>query len=174
MSDNDHLLDETRSACLCDVGAPEFIAATAVAADGAEHLVLVLRDAIGDADVVYDANCPAVEHESTGKLPGGWRERVWGDLARCGRPTASGQPCRRIVGTPGESCTQHRGLPKAAERPPRRRMPRAVCPYCGANVTVAPKRGTFTRHDIYHENQWGAGWEQCPMSGQSANSEAGS
>jgi hypothetical protein len=170
MSDNDHLLDSDRSACLCDVGLESYIAATAVAADGAEHLVLVLRDAIGDPAVVYDANCPAVEHESTGKLSGEWRERIWGELARCGRPTAAGQPCRRIVGTPGESCTQHRGQPKVAARPPRRRFPRAVCPVCGKNVAVAPKRGTFGPHGDYHgfDDQGYETWSLCPMSGQPA------
>jgi hypothetical protein len=168
MTDN-NLLDGDRSAHLWDVGLDGYLAATAVASDGTEHFVLVLLDGLGDDDVVYDSACRNACHEQLGKLSGGWRERVWGDLARCGRPTAAGQPCRRIVGAPGESCTQHSGLPKAAERPPRRRMPRAVCPYCGANVTVAPKQGTFARHQVVEGyNTDGETWSLCPMSGQPA------
>lgn len=168
-----NLLDQARSVCLCDVGLPNYLAATAVADDGSEHLLLALHDGINDHQVVYDHHCRNVAHEQPGRLPGGWRERVWGELARCGRPTASGQPCRRMVSTPGESCTQHRGLTDAPSGPPRRRYPRAVCTYCDQEVAVAPKRGTFTPHGIYQENLWGAGWEQCPMSGRPVNREAG-
>ena len=117
MTDYSNLLDTDRSVCLCDVGEVRYLAATTVSADGTEHFVLALRDAIDDGKTCYDATCRDVGHEQTGPLTGGWRERVWGDLARCGRPTASGQPCRRMVSTPGESCTQHRGQPKAPVRP---------------------------------------------------------
>lgn len=164
------LIDTDRSARLRDVGAPDFAAVVTVDAAGDEKFWLLSIAAFGRSDA--DCGNPDQPHEQIGRLPGEWRERVWGDLARCGRLTGAGQPCRHSVGTPGEPCTQHRGLPKAAERPPRRRMPRAVCPHCGKNVAVAPKRGTFTRHDIYHENQWGGGWEQCPMSGQPAEVES--
>jgi hypothetical protein len=172
MIDSD-LLDEDRSVSLEDVGAPDWIAATVVAPDEAEHLILAFGPDIGVGGALYDPLAREAPHEQVGRLGGGWRERIWGDLARCGRPTAAGQPCRRMVGAPGESCTQHRGLPKAAARPPRRRMPRAICPHCGANVTVAPKRRTFTPHYIFRESPEGDEWgERCPMSGQPAEAES--
>lgn len=170
MSDLSNLLDGTRSACLCDVGQPGYIAAVVIADDGTEHLALALRDGIGDDDMVYDRHCADVGHEQAGQLPGAWRERIWGALARCGRPTAAGQPCRRMVSTPGEPCRQHRGLPKASERPPRQRYPRAVCPHCGANVAVAPKRRTFTPHWMFIDAT-DIGWP-CPMSGKPAEVES--
>jgi hypothetical protein len=107
MTEN-NLLDETRSACLCDQGLPEYLAAVAVSPDGTEHLVLVERDSLGDDDVVYDSNCRNARHEGLGKLPREFRDAVWGDVLRCGRPTATGKPCRARVAEPGGVCGMHR------------------------------------------------------------------
>jgi hypothetical protein len=62
-------IDERRSACLCDVGAPDYAAVTAVDTDGTTHFVLARRDRIGDGQTTYDAACPDVVHEQTGDLP---------------------------------------------------------------------------------------------------------
>jgi hypothetical protein len=69
MSDDTHLVDPRRSADLDDVGQRAYYAATAVEADGAEHLVLVQRAGAGDPTIRYCSQCPDVEHEQTGPLP---------------------------------------------------------------------------------------------------------
>ena len=102
-------IDYERSTCLCDVGAPDYLAAIAVADDGTYHLVLVLYDGIDDDDVRYDARCRGVGHEKLGRLPRCVRERIGGNDLRCGRPTAAGRPCRHAVNEPGEACCFHRG-----------------------------------------------------------------
>jgi hypothetical protein len=69
VNENANFIDDARTACLCDVGRPDYIAATAVGADGTEQLVLAELAALGDDNVRYDANCAAVEHEHLGALP---------------------------------------------------------------------------------------------------------
>jgi hypothetical protein len=112
-----HIIDPDRTACLCDLGRPEYLAATAVAADGSEHLVLARCDALGDENVRYDPTCSAVRHEQTGPLPPGVQYRVRQvmgpgnddrDALRCGRPTKSGTRCRIPVHQPGDACVWHR------------------------------------------------------------------
>lgn len=108
MNDNtNHLLDEERSACLCDVGQADYIAATAVDANGSEHLVFVERSAMGDLAVRYDSTCRDVAHEQLGPLPAIWRHRAALAPLRCGRPTKAGRPCRALVADPGP-CSRHR------------------------------------------------------------------
>lgn len=108
MNDLSNWMDPVRSCCLCDVGADGFIAATAVGADGTEHLVLAARDSLGDETVVYNPDCPDVAHEGLGRLPRHIRERICGeDYLRCGRPRWDGQPCRQRVKEPGQSCSVH-------------------------------------------------------------------
>jgi len=116
-NDNANLIDDDRTRCLCDVGQPDYLAATAVAADGATHLLLAQVDAIGDETVRYDPTCSAVRHEQTGPLPPGVQYRVWQVLGnrhddrdgwRCGRPTKSGTRCRTPVHRPGDACAWHR------------------------------------------------------------------
>jgi len=111
MSDNGSIIDYDRTICLCcGAGNPDYLAATAIAADGTEHLVLAERDAIGDENIRYDPTCSTVRHEQTGPLPPGVRYRVWQVPAhRCGRPTkTTGRPCRIEVTRPGEPCGLHR------------------------------------------------------------------
>jgi hypothetical protein len=117
VNDNTNLIDDSRTRCLCDVGRDDYLAATAVAADGSEHLLLARCDALGDENVRYDPTCSAVRHEQTGPLPPGVQYRVWqvvgnrvhdGDGWRCGRPTQAGTSCRIRVHQPGDACTWHR------------------------------------------------------------------
>lgn len=110
MPDNASLIDNHRTACLCDVGQDDYVAATAIAADGTEHLVLAARAAIGDLDVVYDPTCSVVAHEQLGPLPLDVVKRiaVASRTHRCGRRTKSGTPCRTPVAHPGATCAWHR------------------------------------------------------------------
>jgi hypothetical protein len=120
VNDNANLIDDSRTRCLCDVGRDDYIAATAVAADGSEHLVLARCDALGDDSVRYDPTCTAVRHEQTGPLPPGVQYRVSQVMGscgsedrdgwRCGRRTQAGAPCRIRVHRPGDACTWHREL----------------------------------------------------------------
>jgi hypothetical protein len=110
MSHESHLIDHDRTACLCDVGQTDYLAATVVTADGSAHLILAQRDAIGDERVRFDATCSDVDHEQLGALPLETVRRITisGRMNRCGRPTKSGAPCRTPVARPGDSCTWHR------------------------------------------------------------------
>lgn len=63
------LVDPARSAFLWDVGAPDFIAATIVSADGNAHLIVGPLEGLGDNNVRYQPSCPDVTHEQVGKLP---------------------------------------------------------------------------------------------------------
>jgi hypothetical protein len=103
-------IDDRRSACLCDVGAPGYVAAVLVAADGRQDLVLVDQELIGDEQHTYDHTTPQARHEQLGPLPAGVRYQVWQVPAhRCGRPTkTTGRPCRIEVTRPGEACGLHR------------------------------------------------------------------
>lgn len=152
------IIDNDRSAHLCDVGGPGYLVCVTVDSDGVEAMWVVDLDQHDRPDGV--CGNPNQEHERVGRLPGGWRERIWGELARCGRPTAAGQPCRRMVSALGEPCTQHRDKPApATPLKPRQSWPRAVCPHCGVNVAVAPKRGTFTPHWHQHKGCHPANWQ---------------
>lgn len=105
-----NLIDNVRSACLCDAGGTEYVAAVAVAADGAEHLVLAQHSAIGDQSVRYDSACRDVAHEQLGPLPIEYVRRltVSRRTHRCGRPTQTGRPCRVRVQADGDACDWHR------------------------------------------------------------------
>jgi hypothetical protein len=76
------LLDETRSACLGDVGAPEYIAATVVSGDGTETYLLALADAINDGQTLYDRHCLDAGHEQDGPLPIDVWLRIWAEPSR--------------------------------------------------------------------------------------------
>lgn len=73
---------------LDDVGAPDYMAAVAVDAEGAKHLVLAHRKSLGDSTARFDTECSSVEHEQPGALP----------LKYCRRLTIS-QRRQRIEGT---------------------------------------------------------------------------
>lgn len=108
--DGANLLDNFRSACLCDVGAAKYVAAVAVAADGAEHLVLAQCSAVGDPTVRYDSTCRDIAHEQLGPLPIEFVRRltISRRTHRCGRPTQTGRPCRIRVQADGDACDWHR------------------------------------------------------------------
>jgi hypothetical protein len=99
------LLDHDRSACLCDVGLPGYVAAVCVASSGEDRLWLVSETELG----AQHARCGRAEqpHEMLGRLPQAVRERIWGDSLRCGRARSNGQPCRQRVKQPGQTCAAH-------------------------------------------------------------------
>jgi hypothetical protein len=99
------LIDFERSACLCDVGAPDYLAAVCIASDGDDVLWLVSKTEL-EAE---DPRCGNANqrHEQLGRLPAAVRDRIWGDSLRCGRPTCSGLPCRIRVANPGDPCGTH-------------------------------------------------------------------
>ncbi|UXA14079.1 hypothetical protein KXD97_10025 [Mycobacterium sp. SMC-8] len=109
------IIDAARSVCLRDGGAPEYLAVTAVANDGSEHLVLAQRDSINDDTAVYDATCCDVAHEQLGPLPIEYVRRftISRRAHRCGRRTQAGRPCRIRVAAAGDACEWHRA--KAAQ-----------------------------------------------------------
>jgi hypothetical protein len=67
MSDNTSWIDAARSACLCDVGQPHYLAATTIATDGTEHLPLAKHDALTNASTVLRSGPP-----TTATLVAGW------------------------------------------------------------------------------------------------------
>ncbi|BDB42840.1 MULTISPECIES: hypothetical protein [Mycobacterium] len=99
------LIDYERSACLCDVGAPDYLAAVCVTNAGDEVLWLVSKTALAGGRAQHGD--PSQPHEGLGRLPATMRERIWGDSLRCGRPTSAGQPCRQRVKEPGLACGLH-------------------------------------------------------------------
>jgi hypothetical protein len=109
-NDDASLIDDSRTRCLCDVGGDDYLAATAVAADGSEHLLLARCDALGDENVRYDPNCSDVAHEQLGALPIEYVRRITISRRthRCGRRTQAGKPCRILVTRSGDACTWHR------------------------------------------------------------------
>lgn len=114
MTDHPNLIDPDRTVCLCGDGLPGYAAATAIAPDGTEHLLLVESASIGDERVRYDHTTAHARHEQPGPLPDGVQHRVWQVSAhRCGRPTKSGAPCRTPVARVGYACSRHRA--KAAQ-----------------------------------------------------------
>lgn len=103
--DEVNLIDPDRSAYLCSEGGHGYMAVTAMAGDGSEHLVLAEIDGIGDLTARYDPACTGVTHEQSGPLPTTWLHRV---ALRCGRLTKTGRPCRALVGHTGSACARHR------------------------------------------------------------------
>jgi hypothetical protein len=113
VNENASIIDDSRTVCLCDVGRPGYLAATAVAADGTEHLILAECDALGDESVRYYPACAAVAHEQLGALPIEYVRRL--TIAsrrtrghRCGRRTRSGTVCKMRVPRAGQACEWHR------------------------------------------------------------------
>lgn len=104
------LVDYHRSACLCDVGAPDYLLTVAIAADGTETFMLARHDAIGDPSITYRRDCPDAPHEQADRLPLEFVRRVTISQRthRCGRPTKAGRPCRIAVNRPGDACCWHR------------------------------------------------------------------
>src|ERR1700741_3871112 len=98
MIDDDDLalIDEHHTRCLCDVGAPGYLAATAVSADGTTNLVLACVEDLNDENVRCDPTCSVVAHEQLGALPIEFLLRIMASrpVHRCGRRTLAGHPCR--------------------------------------------------------------------------------
>lgn len=78
----------------------------AIAADGARWPVIVDRRVTGTTTVALGADAAGAlaPHEALGPLPAAWREpdRI------CGRPTASGAPCKIETWPRGAACRHHR------------------------------------------------------------------
>jgi hypothetical protein len=100
------LIDWRQTTCLCDVGAPDYVATVTVDRNGNETFWLARKDLLGRPDADHGNENPP--HEKLGRLPPLIRDRIWGDSLRCGRPTAAGKPCRTQVASPGEACYWHR------------------------------------------------------------------
>ena len=109
--DRTSFIDEHRTVCLCSVGQPDYLAATAIRADGRETLVLAAVAAIGDEAAGYDAECRAVAHDQLGPLPDEFVARISSRTGRCGRRTQAGTPCKIRVPRPGAACEWHRAQP---------------------------------------------------------------
>jgi hypothetical protein len=102
------LIDYERTACLCDVGQPDYWAAVCVTASGEDVLWLVSKDELSaDHPRCGSADQP---HEQLGRLPQHVAHRLHArPVHRCGRPTkTTGRPCRIEVTRPGEPCGLHR------------------------------------------------------------------
>lgn len=108
IDDGFSLMDDGRTVCLCDVGAPAYVATAAIDADGAVTYVLAEVESLGDPSATYDAHCSEATHEQAGPLPPQWRARVQLAPARCGRRTKTGARCRAYVGRPGDACGRHK------------------------------------------------------------------
>lgn len=111
-------IDHDRSACLCDVGGPDYIAATMVGPDGERRFVLCRRDAINDPVFTYDPLCADATHERLGTLPHPWAARTQLAPLRCGRSTKTGHACRTPVSRPGDACAWHRNSPRQLQPAP--------------------------------------------------------
>ena len=108
-ADRTDWVDPHRTACLCDAGQPDYLAAVAIGPDGEQRLVLARRDAIGDSNVTYDGTCSDAVHEQLGPLPMEYVRRLTiASRARCGRRTKAGAPCRMRVDRAGQACEFHR------------------------------------------------------------------
>jgi hypothetical protein len=68
------IVDRTRSASLNNQGSG-YLAATVVAVDGTEYLMLLRPHDIGNT-VVYDCACSTVHHEQLGELPSDVASRI--------------------------------------------------------------------------------------------------
>lgn len=99
------VVDWQRTACLCNNGAPDLVAAVCVTPTGGEALWLVSRTELDSDDPTHGS--PNQPHERAGRLPRHIRERIWGDELRCGRTRYDGQPCRHRVKEPGQTCRAH-------------------------------------------------------------------
>lgn len=104
-------IDSTRSACLCDAGAPDYLLGIAIGADGQEDFVLIHQSVVGDENHTYNRTTPEAPHEQIGPLPLEYVRRITISRRthRCGCPTkTTGRPCRTPVVRPGDACGWHR------------------------------------------------------------------
>ncbi|WP_139114195.1 MULTISPECIES: hypothetical protein [unclassified Gordonia (in: high G+C Gram-positive bacteria)] len=109
--DCDLIIDPPTEIGLADVGLDGYTIAETVDRDGQRQAWIVARHHLADVDDHRDVDHGAVEappHERLGPLPDDLRDRVAAVVLRCGRPTASGRPCRARVAEPGAACGAHR------------------------------------------------------------------
>lgn len=103
-----HLIDADRTVCLCDQGAPNYLAAVTVDPDGNTTMWVARRDQIDAPDQQLGCACPTcAPHE---QLPGVKRQRC-SPIPRCGQPTRAGHPCQAYVKRHGDTCAHHRRTP---------------------------------------------------------------
>jgi hypothetical protein len=117
MNENASIIDDNHTAYLGDVGSRDYIAATAISADGSQHLVLAELASLGDENVRCNLTCPTVTHDQTGPLPIEFVRRVTVSRRmthRCGRQTKSGNPCKIRVSRAGDACEWHASQRKTA------------------------------------------------------------
>ena len=100
------IVDESRSACLCDVGAPGYYVAICVNSKGEEWPWLVCSAELLAAEQRLGKSYQL--HELHGPLPDEYTDRLRRIRFTCGRTTQAGRPCRARVGTPGDACGWHR------------------------------------------------------------------
>ena len=105
------IIDDSRSACLCDAGLPGIVAAVCVNDDGHSDLVLIVEVLIGNESATFDPTTPCAPHEQPGPLPAEYVDLITRPqrTARCGRRTKSGALCRTPVGREGDTCFWHGG-----------------------------------------------------------------
>ena len=91
-------------------------AVEAIGPDGARSVWLVLSGPEADG-LPQGCGCRrCAEHEQEGPLPDQWANRIkdvldkprWSPIPVCGRPTATGKPCRNGVRQAGDACHWHR------------------------------------------------------------------
>lgn len=110
------IIDDARSACLCDVGGGDYSLVTAVTPDGTCVLVLAHQPDIGNPAAMVDASCPDAPFDQLGPLPSEVLDDISDSVAayfrrnarRCGRRTKSGTVCRKRVSQPGGACEWHK------------------------------------------------------------------
>jgi hypothetical protein len=104
------LIDYERTACLCDVGQPNYWAAVCVTDTGEDVLWLVCKDELGAEHPLCGS--PDQPHEQLGPLALEFVRRITISRRtrthRCGRPTKAGAPCRTPVARRGDACARHR------------------------------------------------------------------
>lgn len=120
---NTSIVDDSRSACLCNEGLPGIRAVVAVDENG--RLDYVLMDQSLGNEGRFDPSVTHAAHEQLGPLPKKLLDAIAGVEAiddrddldaqhfyfphRCGRPTkTTGRPCRIEVACPDEPCGLHR------------------------------------------------------------------
>jgi hypothetical protein len=83
------VIDNTRSWCLCTAGRTDhhYIAATVIATDGSEQLVLAHRHSLGSERMRYNADCPDATHDQLGALPLEFVKRI--AISQRNRPKGS-------------------------------------------------------------------------------------
>lgn len=103
-------LDGLRTVGLDDVGGSGYHVGVMISHSGEECFVLVDGASLGTPAPVWVANWrDLAPHELTGRLPRAY-------APKCGRASASGRPCKNVVGQYGQHCSNHQHLTQEAQR----------------------------------------------------------